>query len=73
MFSIRPKTSFPSDLSALSLEDLNALACRLQEDMFRECNGRAGWARDQTLMRLALVDLELMFRQGENAHRTGLL
>ncbi|MGF9663225.1 hypothetical protein AAIH25_15320 [Arthrobacter crystallopoietes] len=73
MFSIRPKTFFPSDLAALSLEDLYTLAARLQEEMFRECNGRAGWARDQTLMRLALVDLELRFRQGEHAHRSGFL
>ena len=53
---------FPANLAALRVEDLIRLSSALQEQIFRECNGRAAWARQETLMRLALVDLELAFR-----------
>ena len=60
--SYPPGDEFPANLAALHVEDLVSLSDALQEQIFRECNGRAAWARQETLMRLALVDLELAFR-----------
>jgi hypothetical protein len=58
-----PEAFFPKTLASLPVEDLARLSEELQEQVFRECNSRAGWARRETLMRQALVDLELAFRQ----------
>lgn len=58
---------FPDDLARLSAQDLDRLAGQLQERIFRECNGRSGSAREQTLLRQALVDLELVRRKSETA------
>jgi hypothetical protein len=56
---------FPANLAELRVEDLIRLSSALQEQIFRECNGRAAWARQETLMRQALVDLEIAFRVDE--------
>lgn len=69
----RPEAPFPEDLSGLSNEDLHRLAAQLQEEVFRESNESPGQVRQKTLMRQALIDLELLFRQGESGRNTGYL
>lgn len=65
-----PEAFFPEYLGSLSVDDLVRLSAELQEQVFRECNSRAGWARQETLLRQALVDLVLAFRQ-EGCGRAG--
>jgi hypothetical protein len=62
---LAPKDLSPSDLAALSNAELVRLAGQLQEEVFRECNGRAGQASDGTLHRQSLVELELSLRDLE--------
>jgi len=68
---LAPKDPFPSGLAALSNEKLEHLAGRLQEEVFRECNGRAGHASDETLHRQSLVELELSVRGLEPSFSPG--
>lgn len=63
---------FPRDLARLSAQDLDRLAGQLQDQIFRECNGRSGAAREQTLLRQALVDLELVLRKEGTVPPAGL-
>lgn len=69
--ALTPKDPFPTDLAALSNAELDQLAGRLQEEVFRECNGRAGIASDQTLLRQSLVELELSVRNLERSVSPG--
>jgi len=76
MFSklhLPPNRRFPDDLSVLSFRDLDRLAGQLQEKIFRECNGRSGSVAQQTLLRQALVDLEITSLKGETALTTGFI
>jgi hypothetical protein len=58
---------FPSDLSILTDADLHQLAGQMQEEVLRDFDSPLGLLREITLMRSALVDLELAFRRGEGA------
>jgi hypothetical protein len=55
---------FPPDLSALSDDDLQQLASYMREEFLRDCASPLRLLREITLMRSALVDLELAFRRG---------